>query len=123
MNTFAYPVYASGLSILVLLLQWLVSVVRKRRAKSTDASADSQTTATQPSGLIARFKSHVDQLGGAAIFVWRLSRILAILALKALSVYSLVRLHEQEQNEEDAGSSTHRWLEFGLAVVYVSALP
>ncbi|KAI0344119.1 multidrug resistance-associated ABC transporter [Trametopsis cervina] len=108
LHELAFPVYASVLSIVILLLQVALSAWR---SKTED---DDEEPATTPSetNFGARFKKHLDSMGGREIFTFRLLRLFSSAALLGLSVFTVVT----HKYSKDMPLSNR--FEFGLLGVY-----
>ncbi|KAJ3556484.1 hypothetical protein NM688_g2007 [Phlebia brevispora] len=117
------PAYASALSISILFLQCITKLVKKRRLKSTLQEPLANGNTSSPEAQLSRkssLRKHIDELGGLAIFGWRLARLLACVALLALSVYT-VRLGPQ-QDSGASESKYYQWFQIGLSAVYAYTL-
>lgn len=109
------------LSILLLLLQVAISTCVAWRAKSGDSTPETERETAQPgtrATLTVRFRRHAQDLGGWAIFAWRVSRLITLGVLAGLQAYStfLARKRAAEDGHTD---SNLRWLQLGLQIVYV----
>lgn len=101
-----FPIYASALSLLILVIQSIVAVFRTPGNNDDEPPSENLT-------LGERFKHHLEGAGGRVIFTCRLARLVAVAALVSLSVYTV--LDEIYTQEEHA-----YWLQIGLLAVYVS---
>ena len=121
-STLFIPAYASALSALILSVQRITTLARRRSAKSAKAQEPVTVVHSSPptNGQLAPksgIRKHIDELGGPVIFGWRLARLLACAALLALSVYTVILNPHQARGASEAKYS--RWLQISLTVVYV----
>jgi hypothetical protein len=101
------PSYAVLASIVILLLQTIFSgPIRALRARIS-ATAEDACTAGESSasstrtGLVSAVKDHVERSGGSIIFVFQLSRLVLVLSLLVLSIFSF--LQEEGLHSADSG--------------------
>lgn len=125
-NTLFIPAYASALSALILSLQCITALARRRSAKSAKVQEPAAALHSNPptNGQLAPksgMRKHINELGGLVIFGWRLARLLACAALLALSVYTVILNPHQARDASEA--RYFRWLQISLTVVYVRLLP
>ncbi|KAI0697137.1 multidrug resistance-associated ABC transporter [Cytidiella melzeri] len=116
LHELAFPVYAALLSVVILLVQLVVSALKKRN--ETEEEEATISTSTEQPTLGARFQKHLDGMGGREIFTFRLARLLSAAALVCLSVYTILA----QQYTQDVPHATH--LQFALLGVcdYLLAL-
>ena len=148
------PSYAILASILVLFLQLILSSgpIKALRAR-TSASTENTGTAGEHSadstrtGLVSAVKEHVKRSGGTTIFVYNLSRLVVVLSLLFLSIFSFLREEEHHQQHligsglsvhslgkhrgkkrkhkhRDGGDSfsEREWLDLALCLTYVCSI-
>jgi hypothetical protein len=145
------PPYAALASILVLILQIIVSsgpikALRARISTSTeDASTAGEYSASSTrTGLLSAVKDHVEKSGGSIIFVFHLSRLVLVLSLLVLSIFCFLQdegLHSvnsglgplnkhwgkwrnpKHRNGGGGGSFSKReWLDLAACLTYVCLL-
>lgn len=104
LNELSYPLYATALSVVVLLIQLIIRVWAKK-------ASDEQPT--QHLSLGERFQKHLDGIGGRTIFTFRLARLLVNVVLVGLSGYTVLR---QKYNHDEPGAFL---LQSCLLVAYV----
>ncbi len=96
--------------------------MRRRTTKSADTHepipvAVEHVSAEEQRAPKSSIRKHIDELGGFAIFGWRLARLLACAALCALSVYTVILDPQPARGASESHYS--RWLQISLTVVYV----
>ncbi len=141
------PSYFALLSILVLVAQAIYSSGPVRRLRGKDAPAadtggDSGVAASATrTGLVSAVKDHVEKSGGSTIFLFQVSRLLVVLTLLGLAIFSFVQEEGQQHvspssavsalnkhwgkkhkgmHRNGGGSLTRReWLDLTLCLTYV----
>ncbi|EKM60769.1 uncharacterized protein PHACADRAFT_246884 [Phanerochaete carnosa HHB-10118-sp] len=124
LNNLAIPVYTSLLSIILLLLHAVISAFVIWRAKSKSSTTEVEHEDVQPSTrttFTARFRKHVQNLGGWAIFSWRISRFITLGVLTGLQAYTVLLTRKNAAYDGHVGSILH-WLQLGLQIVYAYAI-
>ena len=103
------PFYFALLSIVVLVVQAIISSgpVRRFRGKDvpqeTAASSESGVTASATgTGFVSAFRDHVKISGGSIIFLFQVTRLVVVLTLLSLAIFSFV----QDENQEHASPSS-----------------
>ncbi|CAL1696193.1 unnamed protein product [Somion occarium] len=111
LDTLFIPVYAAGISILWSATRLVVSQIRSRvsSAKPRDG-ADLQGEESLSES------THVQQHGGIVIFLYRVARLVACLALFGLSIFSLV--HSVAWHDETHHLMHSALLHLALCAVY-----
>lgn len=104
------PIYLSAFSAFVLVVQLILRTKRVQRLLNrfrpskidTTVSDDRYNTPSPPqyTGLIAETKQRIKQQGGLTAFVLKVARVLACLALLAISIVAFVQY--EGQTEEDS---------------------
>ncbi|KAI0248983.1 hypothetical protein BJV78DRAFT_1276336 [Lactifluus subvellereus] len=102
------PSYFALASIIVLILQVAFSFGPLKRLRAgifatvEDAgTADESRTSSTRTGLVSAVKDHVETSGGPIIFLFQISRLVLVLTLLSLSIFSFVQ--EEEQHTVDFG--------------------
>ena len=142
------PSYFALLSILVLVAQAIFSSGPVRRLRGKDSAAapsrgDSGVPASVTrTGFVSAIKDHVQHSGGSTIFLFQVSRLVIVLTLLGLAIFSFVQEEVQQQHlslssvvsafskhwgkkrknkhRYDGGSLTKReWLDLTLCLTYV----
>ncbi len=141
------PSYFALLSILVLVAQVIFSSRPVRRLRDEDAPAaatrgESGVAASAAhTDLVSAVKDHVEKSGGSTIFLFQVSRLLVVLTLLGLAIFSFVREEGQQhvspssavsarskpwgkkhkgKHRNGGGSLTRReWLDLTLCLTYV----
>ena len=138
------PSYVALLSIVVLVSQAIFSSGPVRRlcgrdAPATTAGGDSGIPANATrTGFISAVKDHIEASGGPIIFFFRFTRLLAVLTLLTLAIFSFVQDESQQQVSSSllskhwgkkrkgkhryAGGSSltkREWLDLTLCLTYV----
>ena len=95
------PSYLALLSIVVLVAQVIVSSdpIRRLRGKDAPAAASAESGATVSAtraGFVSAVKNHVNTSGGSIIFVFQVSRLLVVLTLLGLAIFSFVQEEGQQ---------------------------
>ncbi|TFY61104.1 hypothetical protein EVG20_g7183 [Dentipellis fragilis] len=106
----AIPAYASSVSVVLLLLQTGLSL---RSAKLPPSPLEQERHVGEEyfpghASLWSRFKRHVSKLGGLTIFLFRITRVLCVLVLLALSIVTLFarKGHSDSSHPETTNSDT-----------------
>ncbi|KAH9972688.1 hypothetical protein BJV74DRAFT_879749 [Russula compacta] len=150
------PSYFVLVSIIILTLQIIFSSKQFRRhhrgisATVQDAgivTVDESSSSSTQADLVSAVKNHVRRSGGSFIFLFQLSRLLLVLALLCLSIFSFLQKEEQQnvnfcggpdpldtgkywgnlkkhkdKHRHDGGSFTEReWLDLALCLTYLYA--
>ena len=140
------PSYLALLSIIILVAQVIFSSgpVRRLCGKNAPATAggDSGITASASgTGFVSAVKDHVETSGGSIIFLFQVSRLIVVLALLGLAIFSFVQDESQQRvspssvvsafskhwgkkrrgkHRYGGGSLTKReWLDLTLCLTYV----
>jgi hypothetical protein len=102
------PSYAVLASIVILLLQtiFLSGPIKALRARFSGTTEDAFTTGESSAsgtrtGLVSAVKDHVERSGGLVIFAFQLSRLVLVLALLVLSIFSF--LQDEGSHSTDSG--------------------
>lgn len=101
------PSYAVLASIVLLLLQTIFSgpikAFRARISATTEdaCTAGESSASSTRTGLLSAVKDHVKRSGGSTIFVFQLSRLVLVLSLLVLSIFSF--LQEEGLHSADSG--------------------
>lgn len=101
--------------------------MRRRSTKAADTHEPVDGATEHVSSVEAQHapksgvRKHIDELGGFVIFGWRLARLLACVALCALSVYTVILDPQPARGASESHYS--RWLQISLTVVYVRLMP
>ena len=95
------------LSSVVLVAQVIVSSdpIRKLRGKDAPAAASAEsgvTVSATRAGFVSAVKNHVKTSGGSIIFVFQVSRLLVVLTLLGLAIFSFV----QEEGQQHVSPSS-----------------
>jgi hypothetical protein len=141
------PSYLTLASIVLLVLHVALSFGPLKRllerifgtVEEESAASESSPSATQTS-LVSAVKEHVEALGGSIIFSLQVFRLVLILALLGLSIFSFVQEEEQQRvvnnglgtlgkhwgkkrrqkHRHGSGSLSDReWLDLALSLTYV----
>lgn len=136
------PVFAT-ISLLILTIQFISTrkPVKKAWARFTKNPIEEEESepnvATRPIGYVAEFRYHAKSFGGLGIFVYRVLRLLSVLALVCLSVATFVLdeapstgantttrgKHWGKKHKHHRGGSAltyWEWLDLALSLAYVS---
>lgn len=108
------PSYFVLASIVVLVVQAVISseLFKQLRAhifgtaENEDEGAGADESGADNStrtGLVSAFTDHVERSGGSVIFLFQFLRLLLVLALLSLSIYSFIREEEQQQSGVNSG--------------------
>ncbi|KAH9019330.1 hypothetical protein EDB83DRAFT_2508434 [Lactarius deliciosus] len=143
------PSYLALLSIVVLVIQAIYSSGPVRRLRGEDAPAaanrgesGANASATR-TGFVSAVKDHVEKSGGSIIFLFQILRLLVVLTLLSLAIFSFVRDEGQQhgspssavsalskhwgkkhkgKHHRGGGSLTKReWLDLTLCLTYLYA--
>ena len=102
------PSYFVLLSVGALVFQAVLSsgLLKRLRTRDFTTTEDVGTEGNEPNangGLISAVKDHVGKLGGSAIFFAQLARLVVVLTLLSLSIFSFLQDEEQDSIELEAG--------------------
>ncbi|GJE85927.1 multidrug resistance-associated ABC transporter [Phanerochaete sordida] len=120
LSTLAIPVYAAILSFLFLLLQGIASLFSAWHSMPEHNEAEAAASGASTT-LTARFRRHVQSLGGWVILAWRVSRFLTLGALLGLQIFTALLFHKHAA-KHGHGHTGFPLLQLGLAVVYAYAI-
>ncbi|KAH9984900.1 hypothetical protein BJV77DRAFT_1035217 [Russula vinacea] len=102
------PSYAVLASIAILLLQtiFLYGPIKALRARFSVTTEDACTTgessaSSTRTGLVSAVRDHVERSGGLIIFAFQLSRLVLVLSLLVLSIFSF--LQDEGSHSADSG--------------------
>ncbi|KAI9449922.1 hypothetical protein BJY52DRAFT_1215702 [Lactarius psammicola] len=105
------PSYFALLSILILVTQAIASSgpVRRLRGENEPAAATSgdsgvAASATRTS-FVSAVKDHVEKSGGSTIFLFQVSRLIIVLTLLGLAIFSFVQEEGQQNLSPSSGIS------------------
>jgi hypothetical protein len=96
------PSYFALLSIVVLVVQAILSSGPVRRFRGKDApqaaaGSDSGATASATgTGFVSAVKDHVQISGGSVIFLYQVTRLVVVLTLLSLEIFSFVQDEAQD---------------------------
>jgi hypothetical protein len=134
------PSYLALLSIVVLVAQAILSSdpVQRLRGKEVPLAAAGGESGVAVSatrtGFVSVVKDHVESAGGSVIFLFQVSRLLVVLTLLGLAIFSFVQERGQQhvspssavsalskhRSSYDSVSLTKReWLNLTLSLTYV----
>ena len=82
-------------------------------AAEEEVAPSTDSEVTHKHGL----ERHVVELGGPAIFAWRLSRVLACAGLFALGIFTTTL--DGQAHDDGTDSEPQKYVQFALAGVYV----
>ncbi|KAI0291829.1 hypothetical protein BC826DRAFT_1105763 [Russula brevipes] len=143
------PSYFVVASIVVLVFQAvsLWGPLKKLRARisvaaeDVDAAGESSASSTRTS-LVSAVKDHVERSGGSIVFLFQFSRLILVLTLLGLSIFSFVREEGQHsvgsgidllgkhwgkkrkhrhKHHNDGSLLEREWLDLSLCLVYLYA--
>ncbi|KAH9056241.1 hypothetical protein EDB87DRAFT_1676120 [Lactarius vividus] len=126
------PSYLALLSIVVLLAQAIFSSGPVQRLRDEDAPViaihgESGVTASATrTGFVSAVKDHVEKSGGSVIFFFQVLRLVVVLTLLGLAIFSFVQEEGQRHvsliHHYSSGSLTKReWLDLTLCLTYLYA--
>lgn len=95
------PSYFALLSIVVLVAQAIFSSGPVRRLCGKDvpaAGTHSEAGAATRTGFVSAIKDHMEHSGGSIIFLFQLTRLVAVLTLLSLAIFSFVQDEAQQQH-------------------------
>ncbi|KAF8213492.1 hypothetical protein K438DRAFT_1956873 [Mycena galopus ATCC 62051] len=108
-DTLVVPaVVAAASAVLLLVHLFLASVWGRKLRGASEAEAVDPPSAIRPVGLVAEVKEHVSHHGGGVIFVFKLVRLVACLALLGFSIASLA-ITEAHKSETGQASIFGKW--------------
>jgi hypothetical protein len=138
------PSYFTLASVVLLILQaafssGLFKGFRSRVYAIVDEEDEDQGVGSNDSntetGLISAVKDHVQRSGGSVIILFQLSRLVLVLALLCLSIFSFLRDEESQQHsvidflrkkkhkhkdrQDDGEFSEREWLDLAFCLNYV----
>lgn len=100
------PFYFALLSIVVLVFQAILSSspVRRLRGKDEPAAGSESgvTVSATGTGFISAVRDHVKTSGGSIIYLFQVTRLVVVLALLSLAIFSFV----QDENQDHASPSS-----------------
>ncbi|KAH9041248.1 hypothetical protein EDB85DRAFT_2271981 [Lactarius pseudohatsudake] len=148
-HPFLIPSYLALLSIVVLVTQAIYSSGPVRRLRGEDAPAAANrgesgaNASATPTGFVSVVKDHVEKSGGSIIFLFQVLRLLVVLTLLGLAIFSFVQEEGQQhgspssvvsalskhwgkkhtgKHRHGGGSLTKReWLDLTLCLTYLYA--
>ncbi|KAH8986094.1 hypothetical protein EDB92DRAFT_1949372 [Lactarius akahatsu] len=142
------PSYLALFSVVVLLAQAIFSSTPVRRLRGEDAPAiatrgSSRVTASATrTGFVSAVKDHVEKSGGSIIFFFQVLRLIFVLTLLGLAIFSIVqeesqhvvslssavsalnhwsRRHEGKHHYGGVSLTEREWLDLTLCLTYVYA--
>ncbi|KAH8986098.1 hypothetical protein EDB92DRAFT_1818411 [Lactarius akahatsu] len=142
------PSYLALRSIVVLLAQAIFSSGSVRRLRGEDAPAiaarseSGVTAGTTQGGFVSVVKDHVEKTGGSIIFLFQFLRLIVVLTLLGLAIFSVVqekgqqhvspssavsalnhwgRRHERKHRNGGGSLTEREWLDLTLCLTYVYA--
>ena len=116
LDSLLLPAYAAGLSVLMILVQFVSSAMRHQRLPADDTSDLLPQTISRRRSVFAR---SVDNLGGRIVFAFKFAQLLSILGLLGISLAQLV-LQPRDTTSRDFFGSTHI-VQAAQCVLYVSS--
>lgn len=133
-----WPFYAAAASILIFAVHGIVVFAKQRLHPTPDYTPP---VPQEPiAGVWREVKANIRERGGWEVFFWKLVRLLACIALAALSIVSLVSDAQSEPASDPAGFrkpkhkhpkvpdprtsfTQHELVELSLVAFYVRDLP
>ncbi|KAH8977506.1 hypothetical protein EDB92DRAFT_772241 [Lactarius akahatsu] len=125
------PSYLALFSIVVLLAQAIFSSTPVRRLRGEDAPViatrgESRVTASATrTGFVSAVKDHVEKSGGSIIFLFQVLRLVVVLTLLGLAIFSVVReesrRHEGKHQHGGVSLTEREWLDLTLCFTYLYA--
>ena len=115
LDSLILPAYAAGLSVLMILAQFMSSAIRHQRLPADDTSNLLPQTISRRRSFVAR---SVDNLGGRTIFAFKFAQLLSILGLLGISLAQLVLQHRDTTSRDFFGST--QIVQVVQCVLYVS---
>ncbi|KAI9509765.1 hypothetical protein F5148DRAFT_1275094 [Russula earlei] len=112
------PSYFAIVSIGALIVQIIFSsgLLKRRRTRNSSAVGDAGTgtghgssAASAEAGLMSAVKDYVDRFGGSTIFLLQLSRLVLLVTLLSLSIFSFLREEEQDTVGSGLDSLSNHW--------------
>ncbi|KAH8986100.1 hypothetical protein EDB92DRAFT_2116516 [Lactarius akahatsu] len=139
------PPYLALLSIVILIAQAIFSSGPFRRLRGEDAPAiatraeSSVTVSATRTGFVSAVKDHVEKSGGSIIFIFQVSRLVVVLTLFGLAIFSFVhevghthvspsvvsalngRRHKGKHRYGGGSLTKREWLDLTLCLTYLYA--
>ena len=148
-HTLLIPVGCALISVAAFLLHIVFTAVPVKRyiaklrgrPESDEEPQLAPPLVRQHTGFFPDLRSHIEGHGGIAIFTWKMLRLLACIALTALTIVAVVvtneghktigtqdvdtfkkhgKKHKKHRKHHDRWFSTAEWLEIFLCIFYVS---
>ena len=114
-DTLAIPALLSASSALLLLIRFISTRKFVRKLFKAEDEEFEPAVEQVPQGCIAKLRHHAKRYGGAAIFIYRILRLLAVLGLVGLALATIIL------GSKDAVHTTdhNRFLNWSVLGAYV----
>ncbi|KAI0260093.1 hypothetical protein BC834DRAFT_1028685 [Gloeopeniophorella convolvens] len=110
------PSYAAAASAGILVLQATFSSgpVKRLRARVFNTTEEDTVTGEPDgnqtrTGIISAVKEHVDKSGGSIIFLFQTLRLISVLTLLGLAIFSFVQDEEEHAAQPSVGAFSKHW--------------